>query len=317
MKNGAPVIGLNDSGGARIQEGVVSLGGYADIFLRNTLASGVVPADLRDPGPVRGRRGLLARPSPTSSSWCRTPRYMFVTGPDVIKTVTHEDVTHGGARRRHDPQRASPASRTSRATTTRACLALIRELLSYLPANNLEDPPRRRRPTTRRTARTRRSTRWSRPSPNKPYDISEVIQRGRGRRRLPRGARALRAEHRRRLRAPRRPRRRHRRQPAGRARRLLDIDASVKARALRPLLRRLQHPARHLRGRARLPARASTRSTAASSARREAALRLLRGDRAEAHGHHAQGLRRRLRRHERASTSAATSTSRGRRPRSP
>ena len=123
MKTGAPVIGLNDSGGARIQEGVVSLAGYADIFLRNTLASGVVPADLGDHGAVRRAARSTRRRSPTSSSWSRTPRYMFVTGPDVIKAVTHEEVsveelggaaTHGAHLRGRPLRRARTRTSASR-----------------------------------------------------------------------------------------------------------------------------------------------------------------------------------------------------------
>ena len=104
MKAGAPVIGLNDSGGARIQEGVVSLAGYADIFLRNTLATGVVPQISAILGPCAG--GAVYSPAITDFIvMVKASSYMFITGPDVIKTVTHEDVTQGGARRRDDPQR--------------------------------------------------------------------------------------------------------------------------------------------------------------------------------------------------------------------
>ena len=125
-------------------------------------------ADLGDHGAVRGRRRLLARRSPTSSSWSRTRRYMFVTGPDVIKTVTHEEVTKeelGGA---HDPQRDAPASPTSPPTTTAPASRSIRELLSYLPSNNLEDPPRRPTRRPRRPRGRRRSTRSSPPSRTSP-----------------------------------------------------------------------------------------------------------------------------------------------------
>ena len=104
MKLGSPIVGLNDSGGARIQEGVLSLAGYADIFLRNTLASGVVPQISAIMGPCAG--GAVYSPAITDFTiMVRNTSYMFVTGPDVIKTVTHEEVDQGGARRRHDPQR--------------------------------------------------------------------------------------------------------------------------------------------------------------------------------------------------------------------
>jgi len=141
MKMGAPVIGLNDSGGARIQEGVVSLGGYADIFLRNTLASGVVPQISAIMGPCAG--GAVYSPAITDFNiMVRDKSYMFVTGPDVIRAVTHESVTKeelGGAQTHN----ARSGVAHFAVEDDRACLALIRELLSYLPQNNLEDPPRR------------------------------------------------------------------------------------------------------------------------------------------------------------------------------
>jgi propionyl-CoA carboxylase beta chain len=141
VKMGAPMVGLNDSGGARIQEGVASLGGYADIFLRNTLASGVIPQISAIMGPCAG--GAVYSPAITDFTvMVKHSSYMFVTGPDVIKTVTHEEVTKedlGGA--------LTHAGRSGVAhfavEDDRACLALLREMLSYLPANNLEEPPRR------------------------------------------------------------------------------------------------------------------------------------------------------------------------------
>ncbi len=141
MKIGAPVIGLNDSGGARIQEGVESLAGYADIFLRNTLASGVVPQISAILGPCAG--GAVYSPAITDFIlMVEQTSYMFITGPEVIKTVTNEDVTKedlGGA--------AAHASKSGvcalTASDDRAALVRLRELLSYLPSNNTEDPPRR------------------------------------------------------------------------------------------------------------------------------------------------------------------------------
>ncbi len=139
VENGAPVIGLNDSGGARIQEGVASLGGYADIFLRNTLASGVVPQISAIMGPCAG--GAVYSPAITDFIFMvQDTSYMFVTGPDVIKTVTHEEVTKeelGGA------STHSTKSGVCHFTVANdaACLLAIRELLSYLPSNNLDDPP--------------------------------------------------------------------------------------------------------------------------------------------------------------------------------
>ncbi|MGZ8852195.1 MAG: acyl-CoA carboxylase subunit beta, partial [Thermoanaerobaculia bacterium] len=140
MKNGAPLVGLNDSGGARIQEGVVSLGGYADIFLRNTLASGVIPQISAIMGPCAG--GAVYSPAITDFIlMVKKTSYMFVTGPDVIKTVTHEEVTKeklGGAETHNSVSGVAQFA----AESDQDCLATIRELLSYIPSNNLEDPPR-------------------------------------------------------------------------------------------------------------------------------------------------------------------------------
>lgn len=141
MRNGAPVIGLNDSGGARIQEGVASLGGYADIFLRNTMASGVIPQLSAVLGPCAG--GAVYSPAITDFiAMVDQTAYMFVTGPDVVKTVTHEEVSKeelGGA--------STHAGRSGvahfKVPDESAMMALFRELLSYLPQNNLEEAPRR------------------------------------------------------------------------------------------------------------------------------------------------------------------------------
>jgi propionyl-CoA carboxylase beta chain len=142
VKMGAPVVGLNDSGGARIQEGVASLGGYADIFLRNTLASGVVPQISAIMGPCAG--GAVYSPAITDFNvMVRDTSYMFVTGPDVIRTVTHEEVTKeelGGAMTHNHRSGVAHFA----VDDDRACLALIRELLSYIPSNNLEEPPQHR-----------------------------------------------------------------------------------------------------------------------------------------------------------------------------
>ncbi len=139
MKVGAPVIGLNDSGGARIQEGVESLAGYADIFLRNTLASGVVPQISAILGPCAG--GAVYSPAITDFIlMVENTSYMFITGPDVIKTVTHEEITKeelGGA---HTHTGRSGVAHLS-SPDDKACLAQIRELLSFVPSNNHEDPP--------------------------------------------------------------------------------------------------------------------------------------------------------------------------------
>src|SRR5512143_1204193 len=139
MKNGAPVIGLNDSGGARIQEGVVSLGGYADIFLRNTLASGVVPQISAIMGPCAG--GAVYSPAITDFVFMvKNTSYMFVTGPNVVKTVTHEEVSSeelGGALTHATKSGVAHIA----AENEGMCLDGIRRLLSYIPSNNMEDPP--------------------------------------------------------------------------------------------------------------------------------------------------------------------------------
>ncbi len=139
MQNGAPMIGLNDSGGARIQEGVVSLGGYADIFLRNTLTSGVVPQISAVLGPCAG--GAVYSPAITDFVFMvRGISYMFVTGPNVVKTVTHEDVTHeelGGA----DVHASVSGVAHFAHDSEMECLTEIRRLLSFLPGNNVDSPP--------------------------------------------------------------------------------------------------------------------------------------------------------------------------------
>jgi propionyl-CoA carboxylase beta chain len=139
LKVGAPIIGLNDSGGARIQEGVVSLGGYADIFLRNTLASGVIPQISCIMGPCAG--GAVYSPAITDFNvMVKNTSYMFITGPDVIKTVTHEDVTKeelGGAMTHN---RISGVAHFATDSDEHA-LRVVRELLSFIPSNNMDDPP--------------------------------------------------------------------------------------------------------------------------------------------------------------------------------
>jgi propionyl-CoA carboxylase beta chain len=173
MRNGAPVIGLNDSGGARIQEGVASLAGYADIFLRNTLASGVIPQISAILGPCAG--GAVYSPAITDFIlMTRETSYMFVTGPDVIKTVTHEEVTKqdlGGAMTHNAT--SGVAHFVSRDDAE--CCAMIRELLSFLPSNNLEDPPRHA--TNDPVDRREESLNSIVPEDAlKPYDIKDVIR---------------------------------------------------------------------------------------------------------------------------------------------
>jgi propionyl-CoA carboxylase beta chain len=172
MKVGVPVIGLNDSGGARIQEGVVSLGGYADIFLRNTLASGVVPQISCIMGPCAG--GAVYSPAITDFNvMVKDTSYMFITGPDVIKTVTHADVTKeelGGALTHN---RISGVAHFA-ADSDEHALRMVRELLSFIPSNNLEDAPRVN--PTDRPDRTEAKLNTIVPeASNQPYDIREVI----------------------------------------------------------------------------------------------------------------------------------------------
>ncbi len=173
IKNGAPVIGLNDSGGARIQEGVESLAGYADIFVRNTTASGVVPQITGIMGPCAG--GAVYSPSITDFVFMvKDSSYMFVTGPDVIKTVTHEEVTKeelGGATTHSQKSGVAHFACES----DKHCLLLIRELMGFLPSNNLDDPPTL--PTKDRPDRICESLNGMIPdSPKKPYDMLALIQ---------------------------------------------------------------------------------------------------------------------------------------------
>ncbi|MGH7677761.1 MAG: acyl-CoA carboxylase subunit beta [Gemmatimonadaceae bacterium] len=174
VRNGAPLIGLNDSGGARIQEGVVSLGGYAEIFLRNTLASGVIPQISAILGPCAG--GAVYSPAITDFTYMvRRTSYMFVTGPNVVKTVTHEDVTMeelGGA----DTHASVSGVAHFAMDSEPACLQAIRDLFRFIPSNNVETPPR--------GAGTDPSDRRDEDllsivpdNPNKPYDMRDVIKR--------------------------------------------------------------------------------------------------------------------------------------------
>ncbi len=173
MKNGAPVIGLNDSGGARIQEGVVSLGGYADIFLRNTLASGVIPQLSVIMGPSAG--GAVYSPALMDFVFMvRNSSYMFVTGPDVVKAVTHEDVTFedlGGAGVHAEKSGVCHVAGDNEGDT----LYLVRKLLGYLPQNNMEDPPAVQ--TADDPLRMEEALDNLVPeAPEKPYDIKDVIR---------------------------------------------------------------------------------------------------------------------------------------------
>jgi propionyl-CoA carboxylase beta chain len=172
MKMGAPVIGLNDSGGARIQEGVQSLAGYADIFYRNVKSSGVIPQISAILGPCAG--GAVYSPAITDFIFMvKDTSYMFVTGPDVIKTVTHEEVTKdelGGAMTHN----AKSGVAHFMATDDEQCLMMIRELMGFLPSNNMEDPP----VANSMDDPNREDEKLEQlvpADPNKPYDMKELI----------------------------------------------------------------------------------------------------------------------------------------------
>jgi propionyl-CoA carboxylase beta chain len=172
MKMGAPIVGLNDSGGARIQEGVLSLAGYADIFLRNTLASGVVPQISAIMGPCAG--GAVYSPAITDFTiMVKQTSYMFVTGPDVIKTVTHEEVTKeelGGAMTHNEKSGVAHFA----VDDDRECLLLIRELLGFLPGNNVDDSPRVESPDPEDREDEALDSLVPE-SANQPYDMLDVI----------------------------------------------------------------------------------------------------------------------------------------------
>lgn len=172
MQVGSPIVGLNDSGGARIQEGVESLGGYGEIFLRNVLASGVVPQISAVMGPCAG--GAVYSPAITDFTvMVRNTSYMFITGPDVIKAVTHEEVDSeelGGAMVHNSRSGVAHFA----VEDDKECIVLIKELLSFLPSNNMEDPPRT--PTDDPSDRRATALRAIVPeNPNKPYDVKDVF----------------------------------------------------------------------------------------------------------------------------------------------
>ena len=172
LRNGAPVVGLNDSGGARIQEGVLSLGGYADIFLRNTLASGVIPQISAIMGPCAG--GAVYSPAITDFNvMVRESSYMFVTGPDVIRTVTHEEVSKealGGAMTHNERSGVAHFA----VEDDRECLALIRTLLGYLPSNNLDGAPRVE-PSDPPEREDEQLDALIPEAPNQPYDMLDLV----------------------------------------------------------------------------------------------------------------------------------------------
>jgi len=173
IKNGSPIFGINDSGGARIQEGVASLGGYADIFLKNVMASGVIPQISAIMGPCAG--GAVYSPAITDFIFMtKSSSYMFITGPDVIKTVTHEEVSKedlGGAETHNTKSGVAHFS----AESEKECLLMMRELMGFLPSNNLEEPPFH--PTDDDLLRREGKLKDLIPdNPNRPYDMKELIQ---------------------------------------------------------------------------------------------------------------------------------------------
>ena len=174
LKNGAPLIGLNDGGGARIQEGVVSLGGYADIFLKNVMASGVIPQISVVMGPCAG--GAVYSPALTDFIFMvKDTSYMFVTGPDVVKTVTNEDVTFeelGGALIHNTLSGVSHFA----ADNEQHCIQAIRQLLSYIPQNNLAEPPYRK-PSDDPLRMEMELDTLVPDNPNRPYDMKDILKR--------------------------------------------------------------------------------------------------------------------------------------------
>lgn len=173
LKNGAPIIGINDSGGARIQEGVVSLAGYADVFLKNVMASGVIPQISAIMGPTAG--GAVYSPAITDFIFMtKLNSYMFITGPDVIKTVTHEEISKedlGGA----ETHNTKSGVAHFMAEGEKECLLMMRELMGYLPSNNLEEPPFH--PTDDDPLRREGKLKQLVPdNPNRPYDMKEILR---------------------------------------------------------------------------------------------------------------------------------------------
>ena len=265
MRLGCPVIGLNDSGGARIQEGVVALGLYGEIFRRNVQASGVIPQISLIIGPCAG--GAVYSPAITDFTiMVDKTSHMFITGPEVIKSVTGEDVDFeelGGA---HTHNSKSGVAHYMAADEDDA-IEYTKALLSYLPSNNLEDPPTY--PIEADLDVQRRGLRARHDHARLPEPAVRHAQGHRAhprRRRVPRDAAAVRTEHPRRLRPRRGPPGRHRREPADAVRRHARHRRVREGRALRAHLRRVQHPGPHVRRRARASCPAPTRSGTASSA---------------------------------------------------
>ena len=272
----------------------MSLAGYADIFLRNTLASGVVPQLSAVLGPCAG--GAVYSPAITDFVFMvESTSHMFITGPDVIRAVTHEEVTKeelGGAAAHDALRRRAPRVPRRAGVRWRGCARCWRSC----PRTTA----RIRRGCRRRTApiaRTRRWTSWCRPSRRSRTTCAALLARVVDDGAAVRDPARSRAQHHRRVRAPGRAAGRPGRQPAGAPGRLPGHRRVGEGGALRPLLRLLQHPAGHVRRRARVLARHRAGVGRHHPSRREAAVRVRGGDGAQADGDHAQGVRRRLRRH--------------------
>ena len=265
MKIGCPVVGINDSGGARIQEGVVSLGLYGDIFLRNVRASGVVPQISLIMGPCAG--GAVYSPAITDFTVMVDQKsYMFITGPDVIKTVTGEDVTQedlGGARTHN----TKSGNAHYLAPDEADAIDYVKALLSYLPSNNLEDPPAYDETAALEvTDEDRELDTFVPDSANQPYDMHTVIEHVLDDAEFLEVQALFAPNILVRLRPGRGPLGRRRGQPADAVRRHPGHRRLGEGRAVRAYLRRVQRPGAHVRRRARLPARHRRRSGTASSA---------------------------------------------------
>src|SRR6266487_131021 len=288
MKVGAPVVGLNDSGGARIQEGVISLGGYAEIFFRNVLASGVVPQISAILGPCAG--GAVYSPAMTDFVvMTMDTSNMFITGPEVIKAVTGEEVTFeelGGAMTHAEKSGVAHFAEADE----KAALRVVRKLLSYIPSNNVDEPPLLRTDDDANRMDPDLAAVVPR-EPDKPYDMRDVITRV-----VVRGALALGPKHRRGLRAARRLPGRRRREPTESPRGYTRHQLVDQERPVRAVLRRLQHPTPDVRRRPRVPARHRAGVRRDHPQRRETPVRVQRGHRSKGDRHHAEGVWRRVRR---------------------
>ncbi len=295
MKTGCPVIGINDSGGARIQEGVVSLGLYGEIFRRNVHASGVIPQISLIMGPCAG--GAVYSPAVTDFTvMVDQTSHMFITGPDVIKTVTGEDVSMedlGGARS-HNTKSGNAHYMGSDESDA---IDYVKALISYLPQNNLDEPPTYDEVVDLEVSDEDRALDTLIPdSPNQPYDMHTVIESVVDDGEFLEVQAMFAPNLRDRLRPRRGPPGRRGREPADAVRRHARHRRLGEGRPLRAHLRRVQRAGADVRRRARLPARHRPGVERHHPPRREADLRLLRGHRPAGHDHHAQGLRRRVRR---------------------